>query len=581
MNSKTNTLINPVAKPLPASMTAVSGNQFLEDNTGNELVNYLPVQRKLSVGTPDDPLEQEADDMAGKVMRMPEQNFIQRKCAHCEEEEKAQRKPLSSFIQRKEAGGGTFASETVSNQINSSRGKGNKIDAASRSFMENRFGADFTAIKIHTDSEAIQMNRELNAKAFTLGNDIYFNEGQYQPGSDYGNHLLAHELTHTLQQTPAIRRDPDERLPTGTYPEVHLDSDSAELIITRAQEGLGDFSLSGGVDEPASLIPPVLGVPSALPPASFVLRVAYDDRCNRTIQGADLRFSQQLTDDRGFTRGDPLRTLGGSLGLRFGDVRADGSVEASFNGSGLQALSFLANFTFGVSTAIPDECKTKKPPGVGDHGGGGDVTLSDICAGIDCDQPRTLRNAHRFLLCCIGRPPRTPEPQQLSPRTIYFYYDTPIFKSASNDTLLMVLDIMRMLPSVHVQITGHTSMEGTMLYNQDLSQRRGDAVKDYLVIQGIDSSRIDVLAMGENVPAVAEPPEPRPRTLRLPQQEAVRDLNRRAEVVFYDPSGKLSFLPTSVPFTLTVPDLSLRIPGGPGTGRFLQPPHLRWGTEEQ
>ena len=71
------------------------------DNSHAE--NYQPVfiQRKLSVGAVDDPLEDEADNMADKVMRMPEQNFIQRKCAHCEEEERAQRKPLESFIQKK------------------------------------------------------------------------------------------------------------------------------------------------------------------------------------------------------------------------------------------------------------------------------------------------------------------------------------------------------------------------------------------------------------------------------------------------------------------------------------------------
>ncbi len=62
----------------------------------------LPIQCKLSIGAVDDPLEDEADSMADKVMRMPEPNAIQRKCAHCEEEEKAQLKPTDSFIQKKQ-----------------------------------------------------------------------------------------------------------------------------------------------------------------------------------------------------------------------------------------------------------------------------------------------------------------------------------------------------------------------------------------------------------------------------------------------------------------------------------------------
>jgi hypothetical protein len=70
------------------------------------------------------------------------------------------------------------------------------MDANTQSFMSSRFATDFSNVKIHTDGEAVQMNRELNAKAFTTGNDIYFSEGQYQPNSDSGKHLLAHELTH-------------------------------------------------------------------------------------------------------------------------------------------------------------------------------------------------------------------------------------------------------------------------------------------------------------------------------------------------------------------------------------------------
>lgn len=182
------------------------------------------IQRKLIVGSPNDPLEEEADAMAHKVMRMPEQNFVQPKCAHCQEEERAQRKsldtfiqkkctnckeelvnrkPLVSFIQKKGASleSNTVASDEVFNQIQSTKGSGSFLAGTTKGFMESRFGTDFSNVKIHTGNYAAQLSKELNAQAFTVGNDIYFNEGKYQPESFAGKYLLAHELTHTIQQS--------------------------------------------------------------------------------------------------------------------------------------------------------------------------------------------------------------------------------------------------------------------------------------------------------------------------------------------------------------------------------------------
>lgn len=164
--------------------------------------NYI--QPKLTIGAINDSYEKEANTVADKIMRMPEQNFIQRKCAHCEEEEKKelQRKPLSQSITnvQAKADNGAVVSSSINDKINSSKGNGRGMDESTQSFMQNRIGTDFSNVKIHTDGEAIQMNRELNAKAFTTGSDIYFNEGQYQPESLAGKQLLAHELVHTVQQ---------------------------------------------------------------------------------------------------------------------------------------------------------------------------------------------------------------------------------------------------------------------------------------------------------------------------------------------------------------------------------------------
>ncbi|GAB5417725.1 MAG: hypothetical protein Crog4KO_27110 [Crocinitomicaceae bacterium] len=90
--------------------------------------------------------------------------------------------------------------DDVSSQIASSKGGGSFMDDTIKSDMESGFGHDFSNVRIHTDSQAANMSASLGAKAFTAGSDIYFNDGEYRPDTKDGKHLLAHELTHTLQQ---------------------------------------------------------------------------------------------------------------------------------------------------------------------------------------------------------------------------------------------------------------------------------------------------------------------------------------------------------------------------------------------
>jgi hypothetical protein len=196
----------------------------------------LPVQCKLTVGAIDDPLEAEADAVADKVMRMPESSFIQRKCKHCEEEEKAQRKPLTSFIQRKEtSGSGTVVSEAFGNQIASSRGNGDTMDKPVKNFMETRLGTDFSDVRIHTDHQAVAFSSALNAQAFTMGNDVYFNSGKYSPESSEEKHLLAHELTHVVQQQDPVisKKSFIQRIPHDRIHDPILDDFSRETGVPR------------------------------------------------------------------------------------------------------------------------------------------------------------------------------------------------------------------------------------------------------------------------------------------------------------------------------------------------------------
>ncbi|MBP7399894.1 MAG: DUF4157 domain-containing protein [Chitinophagales bacterium] len=171
-------------------------------------VNNKIIRAKSFINSPGDIYEQEADAMAYRVMRMSSQEFekpvtgligksLQRKCAHCEEEEK-KKKPI---MRKSEAGNsGISVSSSFAASLNSSKGGGSPLPQGTKSFMENAFSTDFSAVKIHTDVQASELSKSINAKAFTYGNDIYFGDGQYNLGSVDGKYLLAHELTHTLQQ---------------------------------------------------------------------------------------------------------------------------------------------------------------------------------------------------------------------------------------------------------------------------------------------------------------------------------------------------------------------------------------------
>lgn len=107
-----------------------------------------------------------------------------------------QAKPVQRSLHGPE--GGTV-DQGVEQQINRA-GEGRSLEPKTQSSMEQAFGADFSGVRVHTDQSSATLNRTLNAKAFTTGRDIFFGQGEYNPDSRSGNQLIAHELTHTLQQ---------------------------------------------------------------------------------------------------------------------------------------------------------------------------------------------------------------------------------------------------------------------------------------------------------------------------------------------------------------------------------------------
>lgn len=91
--------------------------------------------------------------------------------------------------------------DDTANRINQSRGGGQPLDSAVQKQMSESMGHDFSGVRVHTSPEADALSQSLNAKAFTTGQDIFFKQGEYNPGASSGQELLAHELTHVVQQS--------------------------------------------------------------------------------------------------------------------------------------------------------------------------------------------------------------------------------------------------------------------------------------------------------------------------------------------------------------------------------------------
>jgi hypothetical protein len=222
------------AKP---SRSAPAYRSASNPKLGNQAAQWLlrdgVIQAKLTVNQPGDKFEQEAERMAETVMRMPEPGnagsirgassssipAVQRMCPECQEE--LHRSPIlvqrlcsecgqksnsdedrEGNIQAKEVPGRTpEVTPTNEAEIDAIRGGGQPLPESERAFFEPRFGWDFSDVHIHADAFAAESARSVTALAYTVGSHIVFGAGQYQPGTSTGRTLLAHELTHTIQQS--------------------------------------------------------------------------------------------------------------------------------------------------------------------------------------------------------------------------------------------------------------------------------------------------------------------------------------------------------------------------------------------
>ncbi|MBB4079707.1 hypothetical protein GGR28_002332 [Lewinella aquimaris] len=181
----------PAVSAIPISRIQRSPEPELQEKPEPEM-EELPLQRKPIFESDGDGQVQRKCTACGEE----EEEKVQRKCTACEEKERVQRS----------GDGGFTAPDDFSAKLNSSKGGGSPLPNATRKSMESAIGADFSGVRVHTGSHAARLSNQIGAQAFTHGNDVYFNSGTYNPGSVGGQRLLAHELTHTVQQGASERR---------------------------------------------------------------------------------------------------------------------------------------------------------------------------------------------------------------------------------------------------------------------------------------------------------------------------------------------------------------------------------------
>lgn len=260
--------------------------QTLQKTIGNQAVLRMlsrsrpSIQPKLVVNQPGDQYEQEADRVAEQVMRMPDpvphattsaSNVLQRKCAACKGEEEKEGNPVK--LSRKESGGA--AAPPVVHEV--LRSPGQPLDVKTRAFFEPRFRHDFNQVRIHADDKAAQSAREVHSLAYTLGEHISFAERKYDPASTQGQQLLAHELTHVVQQCEptASRSWSREGIDGNPAAEGEAGMASGVHVIMRAPD-----------TQPAVAPPPKEGPPASTP-ASKPASVPASPRTDVVLLGID------------------------------------------------------------------------------------------------------------------------------------------------------------------------------------------------------------------------------------------------------------------------------------------------------
>ena len=505
-----------------------------------QLPKRVKIQPKLQVNQPGDHFEQEADAMADRVMRMRDTHqpqsgsgpvtgvigrSVQRKCAHCEEEEKKK-------LMRKEAGGSSASqvSPSFTSTLHSAQGGGNKMNREMRHSMEGAFNADFSSVRIHRDSTADQLARSVSALAFTYGNDIYFKDGAYAETGTEGKRLLAHELTHVLQQGGG-----------AAMGQIQRDED------TETKKSRSDLSKAFEKNDLFQKLP------------KFAQDKILDelDKAPETITNAVLDKIIDAVAPEEYKEG--LKKAGEALIQKlFGKNKVSRSICDAYPGYHEGTSSTFKGQCCSSSTESEQTCCPKdrfapneslspccKPGQVLDYAGKcftpQAVDVNTMCippiqeeyGSVCCKPPNTLINGFCQLPPPVPKPPTPTKPFSLS-FTLGVIDDYDINQSVINsrqkekfETIKkQIHEFMQACPASLIYITGHTDKPGTEPDNFDLAQRRADHVKFLLQL---DLIKINFRGMG---PMILTFSEGESKPVEDTDEKVYSSKNRRVEIEF-------------------------------------------------
>lgn len=439
--------------------------------------NRSGFQRKLALGASHDPLEQEADRVANQVLAAPAHSAVS---------------GMPPRIQRfaGQLTGQMDAAPASVDQVLTSSGR--PLDLALRQDMDQRFGYDFSSVRVHSGAVAEQSVRDVNAHAYTAEHNIVFGVGQFAPGTHEGRRLLAHELAHVIQQSagdaPMVRRQ--IKIPIfDEFDPCVIDPVFGKKVCGSYAKALCEKlpSLPGcsfvcrklGCQKPEK--PPVSCPPGFRPATS----TDFKGQCciEKKIKNPDL-----TTDDNTIESASnccpPARAASTPFGLRCCSVG-----EVASNGQCIK----------GTEPQPPGPAPAPSPfapclPG----------EIPNLFGG--CCGPGDIFDKQGHPCLTVSTPAPKPKPSSTSPPenvVLHFNLDQPMDGWATTeDTLLRsltaesksawpaLLEQLQSNPSLVLQLVGKASPEGLPPYNLDLAQRRAQLVEKALVDKGIERGRI-------------------------------------------------------------------------------------------
>jgi hypothetical protein len=482
------------------------GNQAVQ-----RLLNSGGIQAKLQISQPRDAYEQEADRVADQVMRMPDPR-VQRTCAASE----AGATPCRSCGGKAASGQCKADHENQAEPVSAARnnfvdnlGSGRALDRETRAFFESRFGADLGDARVHSGEQAAAISKSVNAKAFTVGRSIAFGSGEYAPGTAMGRKLLAHELTHVLQQKGGLPHLTSSSDGYGVQPGAAFESKSKYQADAAERSASPLVTLQRQSDEPPG--PPDLPDPRG---CSFdfakIERLFKGDKtvalevlncCNTdpklAICTAEIieaaRKALGLSEDR---CPEPFKPGAGEFkGLCCEKNKQDAEHCCSNERANLLSGTCCPPRTFFDG----GQCRSLNVPPLPQSCLPSQKTTLGEC----CFLPLVPQGA----LCGLPAPkppipplpPPTPFPSAVK---IFFGPDKPAQGASGSTDLSQNLtkdgaenfaDLVRQLhenSQLKVQLVGRASPEGNEDYNLDLGRRRAEMIAGALQAKGIDPNRI-------------------------------------------------------------------------------------------